>query len=115
MSKRRDLRHRSNAYINNMSVDETKLRNSSFFGAETTKSKYIPNSHYNRNFSENEPNLQDFKKEKLYNRYSFAKAGTFRFSDKHLTKMILANFLSCLPFGLVNPSSLVSKHLNNLV
>lgn len=47
MSRRRDLRTRSNAYINNISLDDRKLRNSSFFGTETVQSKYIPSGRHN--------------------------------------------------------------------
>lgn len=42
MSRRRDLRNRTNASINNISLDDRKLRNFSIFGAETIKSKYVP-------------------------------------------------------------------------
>jgi hypothetical protein len=33
MSKRRDLRNRSSGFMNNISLDDRKIRNSSFFGA----------------------------------------------------------------------------------
>lgn len=42
MSKRRDLRNRSSGFMNNISLDDRKIRNSSFFGALTIKSKYVP-------------------------------------------------------------------------
>ena len=41
MSKRRDLRHRSNPSFFNASLDEKKLKNS-FFGNDTIKSTFIP-------------------------------------------------------------------------
>lgn len=41
MSKRRDLRQRSNPTFFNASLDEKKLK-SSFFGNDTIKSTFIP-------------------------------------------------------------------------
>ncbi len=66
MSKRRDIRNRSNASINNMSLDDRRLRNSSFFGTETIKSKYIPAAKHN-NSDANVDYLQS-KKDKIFNK-----------------------------------------------
>lgn len=67
MSKRRDLRNRSNPSFFNRSLDD-RMKNSSFFPGETIKSKYIPNSH--RNLSLETADLTDYKKEKVFNKYN---------------------------------------------
>ena len=59
MSKRRDLKNRSNPSIFNRSLDD-RMKNSSFFAGETIKSKYIPNTH--RNLSLETADLTDYKK-----------------------------------------------------
>lgn len=96
MSKRRDLRTRSNAYFNNASLDEHKLRNSSFFGAETIKSKYIPAGKHN--LSEIHVSQSEQKKDKLYNRYLYSDLETFLFSGNLLIKTTHRNCHSCLPY-----------------
>jgi hypothetical protein len=67
MSKRRDIRNRSIGSINNMSLDDRKLRNSSFFGAETIKSKYIPATKHN--LSDLQTDVAQYKKDHLFNKY----------------------------------------------
>lgn len=42
MSKRRDIRQRSNPSFINLSLDERRLKNSFFSNNDTIKSKYIP-------------------------------------------------------------------------
>lgn len=59
MSKRRDLRNRSNPSFFNRSLDD-RMRNSSIFGHETTKSKYIPSDRKNQSLEATD--LTDFKK-----------------------------------------------------
>lgn len=70
MSKRRDLRNRSNASINNISLDDRKLRNSSFFGSETIKSKYVPSGKHH--MSDIQTDLGQYRKDQLFNRYLLA-------------------------------------------
>lgn len=69
MSKRRDIRNRSSAYINNVSLDDRKLRNSSFFGSSTAKSKYIPETtkHHQSGF---EGERGQSKKDTVFNKYT---------------------------------------------
>lgn len=67
MSKRRDLRNRSNVSINNMSLDDRKLRNSSFFGAETIKSKHIPSTKHH--MSDIQADLGQYRKDQVFNKY----------------------------------------------
>ena len=67
MSRRRDLRNRTNASINNTSLDDRKLRNSSIFGAETIKSKYIPAPKHH--MSQAAVDLSSKKKDIVFNKY----------------------------------------------
>lgn len=66
MSKRRDIRNRSIASINNMSLDDRKLRNSSIFGAETVKSKYIPQARHH--LSDMQTGVAQYKKDQVFNK-----------------------------------------------
>lgn len=106
MSKRRDLRTRSNAYFNNTSLDDHKLRNSSFFGAETIKSKYIPAGKHH--LSDVHVSQSEQKKDKLYNRYAYCDLETFLFSGNLLIKMIHRNCHSCPLFVGARSISLAS-------
>lgn len=67
MSKKRDLRNRSNVSIHNISLDDRKLRNSSFFGTETIKSKYVPHGKHHQ--SDINGDLGQYRKDQLFNRY----------------------------------------------
>lgn len=67
MSKRRDLRNRSSGFMNNISLDDRKIRNSSFFGALTIKSKYVPQTRHK--LSDAQMDLGQQKKDKIFNRY----------------------------------------------
>lgn len=60
MSKKRSLRNGSNPEFFNRSCDAHKLRNSSLFGVETAKSKYIPSA--NRTIGGGSTNLSDYHK-----------------------------------------------------
>lgn len=50
MSKRRNLKHKSNSSILNASLDDRKLKNS-FFGNDTIKSAYIPEVRFNKSLA----------------------------------------------------------------
>lgn len=50
MSKRRNLRLKSNSSIFNASLDDKKLKNS-FFGTDTIKSAYIPEVRFNKSLA----------------------------------------------------------------
>ena len=108
MSKRRDLRTRSNAYINNISMDDRKLRNSSFFGSETAKSKYIPSVRHK--LSDIQINQSEHKKDTLYNRYFKLYSEIYHFLGSLLIKMTPLNCHSCHLYEAAKSTNLVSNN-----
>lgn len=107
MSKRRDLRNRTNGSINNMSLDDRKLRNSSIFGTDTIKSKYIPVSKHH--MSDATVDLVQNKKDKMFNRYLYPYIGIFPSSGNPSIKTILLNYplcLHCAALKKLNPLSI---------
>ena len=95
MSKRRDIRNRSMGSINNMSLDDRKLRNSSIFGAETIKSKYIPATKHT--ISDLQTDVAQYRKDHVFNKYkNHLNLEIFLSFGNLLTRMIHLSCLSCL-------------------
>ncbi len=109
MSKRRDLRNRTNGSINNMSLDDRKLRNSSIFGTDTIKSKYIPVSKHH--MSDATVDLLQNKKDKMFNRYMPTYLGIFLSSGNPSIKTTPLNYLLCHHCAVFKKLNLLSINL----